>query len=277
MISIQLQRFFLVTTCLFWVCPSCAGPKSAHQNLAGEGGTRTGAITPPKYNDLILQAIKKMPEGGGYETSSRAAKGLRYSMVFRDEKLVVNARHAVPSYCSGATYLAFLYAIKDAEKSGLVKLSRSNALALLARGQADGTGIWGRWNANGPGVARLFYETGMGVNFESWNQARPGDFMKIFWNEHIGQKEFGHLVIYQGTFKSKDDTEWVRFWSSNQPGGYGSKSVPIEKVKWAIFSRLTNLSEVNQVSEIKAKDIYLEQLLKNPSSRSEVRRMTGMP
>jgi hypothetical protein len=36
----------------------------------------------------------------------------------------------------------------------------------MIRGQRDGEGIWGRWNANGPGTARLFHEMNLGENFE---------------------------------------------------------------------------------------------------------------
>jgi hypothetical protein len=33
---------------------------------------------------------------------------------------------------------------------------------IISSSQRDGAGIWGRWNANGPGTARLFYELGLG-------------------------------------------------------------------------------------------------------------------
>jgi hypothetical protein len=78
---------------------------------------------------------------------------------------------------------------------------------LLIRGQGDGVGIWGRWNANGPGTARLFEELHLGKNFTSFEEARPGDFMKIFWNDNIGGTESGHSVIYlgRGSPKEKED------------------------------------------------------------------------
>ncbi|NWK57088.1 hypothetical protein HW115_15810 [Verrucomicrobiaceae bacterium N1E253] len=237
---------------------------------------RMGAqIVKPNFNQLVLQGIRKMPKGGGYETSRRAAMGIRYSMVYRDNQLVVNARHAVPSYCSGATYLAFLYAVKEAERKGYLKLSQSDAIALLARGQQDGVGVWGRWNANGPGTAVFFHETGIGKNFESYQGAKPGDFMKIFWTDEIGKKEFGHSVIYLGSFR-KDGAHWVKFWSSNQKQGYGEKSVPASKIKWAIFSRITDIRKVGNVDRISKKNTFLADMLTKSYSQKDVRKKAGM-
>jgi hypothetical protein len=72
----------------------------------------------------------------------------------------------------------------------------------------DGESLWGRWNANGPGTARLFYELGLGRNFTSFSAARPGDFLKIFWTDAVGKNENGHSVIFLGLERW---TEWKRF------------------------------------------------------------------
>lgn len=232
-------------------------------------------LVTPNYNSLVLKAIKTMPKGGSYAVSRDAAIGLKRSMVFRDGRLVVNAKHAKPSYCSGATYLAFLYTVKAAEEKGMLKLSEAEAKALLARGQADGSGVWGRWNANGPGTARFFHETGIGRNFESYEQARPGDFMKIFWSNEIGKKEFGHSVIYLGSYE-KDGQKWVKFWSSNKPSGYGEKSVLASSIKWVIFSRITNIRKVGKVDSIAASDKFLHSMLSQSYTQANVRQKTGM-
>ncbi|MDB4055432.1 hypothetical protein N9496_05525 [Akkermansiaceae bacterium] len=229
----------------------------------------------PNFNALVLSAITKMPKKGSYATNRDAAIGLRRSMVYRDGKLVVNAKHALPSFCSGATYLAFLYTVKEAENKGLVKLNQTSAVKLLARGQADGNGVWGRWNANGPGTAGLFHETGIGINFESYERARAGDFMKIFWNDEIGKKERGHSVIYLGR-DQRDGETWVRFWSSNQPGGYGEKAVPISKIKWAIFSRITRPQNVAKIYSLPASNKFLAEMLSKSFTVDEVRREVGI-
>ena len=229
----------------------------------------------PNFNQLVLDAIKKMPQGGGYAVSRAAAAGLKKSMVYRGGGLVVNAKHATPSYCSGATYLAFLYAVKEAERRRYIRLTGTDARALLARGQADGVGVWGRWNANGPGTARFFYETGMGRNFESYNEACPGDFMKVFWSDEIGRKEFGHSVIFLGVYE-KGGEHRVKFWSSNQPGGYSVKSVPLSKIKWAIFSRITDIRKITRVDQIKARDTFLAEMLTKSFTPAEVRKKVGI-
>ena len=84
---------------------------------------------------------------------------------------------------------------------GDLRLNDETLDQLMIRGQRDGAGIWGRWNANGPGTARLFYELGLGRNFDDFEAAQPGDFMKIFWSEEVGRAEHGHSVIYLGMEK----------------------------------------------------------------------------
>ena len=229
----------------------------------------------PNFNALVLSAISKMPKKGNYATTRDAAIGLRRSMVCRNGKLVVNAQHAQPSFCSGATYLVFLYALKEAENKRLVKLNQTSAVKLLARGQADGFGVWGRWNANGPGTAGLFYETGIGINFESYDRAQPGDFMKIFWNDEIGKKERGHSVIYLGRDQKEGET-WVRFWSSNQPGGYGEKAVPVRKIKWTIFSRITRPQNVTKVSSLPTSNEFLADMISKSFTINAVRKKVGI-
>ena len=75
---------------------------------------------------------------------------------------------------------------------------------LIIRDQRDGEGIWGRWNANGPGTARLFHELGLGSNFDNFDQAKPGDFMKIFWSRQVGKSEHGHSTIFLGMENRSD-------------------------------------------------------------------------
>ncbi len=234
------------------------------------------AAPPPDFNQLVLNAIKKMPRGGGYSVNRMASAGLRRSMVVRENgELVVNAKHAKPSYCSGATFLVFLYAIQEAERKKYLRLVPAAAWSLRARGQQDGVGVWGRWNANGPGTASLFHETKLGRNYESYADARPGDFMKIFWTDEIGRKEFGHSVVFLGVYQ-KRGVKMVKFWSSNQPGGYGEKSVPMSKIKWAIFSRVTDISKVNRVHRIKQKDPFLASMLTKSYTRAQIRKKVGM-
>jgi hypothetical protein len=227
------------------------------------------------FNAIVLEQIRNMPQGGGYATTREAHQALNSAVDVSPLGLRVESSKAQPSYCSGATYLLFLKTLVAAEKQGLCPPGFSSSEYLLPQAMPDGVGIWGRWNANGPGTARLFHELGLGKNFTAWEQARPGDFMKIFWSSDVGKKERGHLVVFLGT-ETKDGVEHVRFWSSNKPGGYGEKSVPKSKVAAAIFSRLENPSNMQRAASMPKKDTYLASLLTHESSLSEALQKSGV-
>ena len=194
-------------------------------------------MAPGRFNDLILEQVRKMPVGGRYSASRIATIRLQSAAHFESGKFFVLPDAASPSYCSGATYLVFMKTIEVLRAQGSLNLDHATLESLMIRGQRDGHGIWGRWNANGPGTARLFHEMDLGQNFDDFDEAQPGDFMKIFWSPEVGRAEHGHSVIYLGMEK-KAGLDHVRFWSSNIPAGYGEKSVPRTKIIHAIFSRL---------------------------------------
>ena len=146
---------------------------------------------------------------------------------------------------------------------------------MIRENQKDGVGIWGRWNANGPGTARLFHELGLGRNFTDFAQAQPGDFMKIFWNQNVGKRESGHSVIFLGT-TNHPDGEYVRFWSSNIGMGYGEKEVPRSKIAYAIFSRLETPANLTRIHDVPAVDAYLASLLRKKSNFAEARQKCGI-
>lgn len=227
-------------------------------------------------NQVVLQQIKTMPSGGGYATNLAAHQGLANSVKATDP-VQINPVSASPGYCSGATYLVFLKTLAASQK-----LSPETWQQLVPRLRPDGTdtlpdgeSLWGRWNANGPGTARLFYELGLGENFTDFSQARPGDFMKIFWTDAVGKKESGHSVIFLGETKV-DGVDSIRFWSSNQPGGFGEKTIPRAKIARAIFSRLEHPEKISRWSTLPARDAYLASLLKTESSFAEAKKMSGI-
>ena len=153
-------------------------------------------------------------------------------------------------------------------------INGSLADSLAIKGQPDGVGVWGRWNANGPGTACLFHELGIGRNFSSFEEAKPGDFMKIFWSDAVGRREHGHSVIYLGK-GLKDGIEMVRFWSSNIPNGYGEKSVPRTRIAKAIFSRLEYPAKIEQALTLPPRNRFLSSLLSADSSFSEALAQSG--
>lgn len=226
-------------------------------------------------NTLVLEAVRSMPSGGQYAING-LAKGKLMEAVRADERgLFLKPAAAQPSFCSGATYLVLLRTLELVAKRGALGLDSATLGALAVKGERDGEGIWGRWNANGPGTARLFHELGLGRNFTAYSEARPGDFMKIFWTNEIGKAERGHSVIYLGT-EIVGGKEHVKFWSSNKPAGYGVKSVPKVEVARAIFSRLEKPSAIAKAREIPVMDRFLAGLLTKRSSMKEVERLCGL-
>jgi hypothetical protein len=226
-------------------------------------------------NGMILRAIQTMPLDGGYSASNVATRALGDAIVATPQTVAIDATRAMPSYCSGATYLVFLRVCQELIQEGKLTLDPATLQALRVTGQRDGEGIWGRWNANGPGTARLFFELGLGKNFTEWEQALPGDFMKIFWTTEIGQRERGHSVIFLGT-ETEAGVDYVRFWSSNQGRGYSEKRVERKKVPFAIFSRLEHPANISGLRAVQARDAWLGDLLVARSSQGEVRAKCGM-
>jgi hypothetical protein len=227
-------------------------------------------IAPGNFNELILQQVQKIPQGGRYSASRVATIKLQSSAHFESGIFSVLPNAPYPSYCSGATYLVFIKTIEALQEQ--LHLNYATLESLMIRGQRDGEGIWGRWNANGPGTARLFHELDLGRNFDNFAQARPGDFMKIFWSPEVGRDEHGHSVIFLGLEK-KEGVDHVRFWSSNIPAGYGEKSVPRTKIVHAIFSRLEAPRNLGRA--LPTVDKYLASLLSGRSSYKEAREKCG--
>jgi hypothetical protein len=224
-------------------------------------------------NDLVLQQVNRMPKGGRYSVSHFAKIRLQSSAHFESGKFFIVP--AGPSFCSGATYLVFIRTIEALRERGQLSLDYSTLERLIIRDQHDGEGVWGRWNANGPGTARLFHELGLGRNFDNIDQAKPGDFMKIFWSRAVGRNEHGHSTIFLGT-ENRPDGQYVRYWSSNVPSGYGEKSVLRSKIAYAIFSRLETPANLARITSAPFVDTYLASLLRSRSSISEAGAKCGL-
>ena len=227
------------------------------------------------YDSLILEQIKEMPQGGRYSVSHFAKIRLQSSAHFESGKFFILPSQASPSFCSGATYLVFIRTIEALRARSQLQLDYSTLERLIIRDQRDGEGIWGRWNANGPGTARLFHELQLGRNFDNFDQAKPGDFMKIFWSRKVGKNEHGHSTIFLG-MENRPDGQYVRYWSSNIPSGYGEKSVPRSKIAYAIFSRLQAPANLARIGNTPVVDTYLASLLRSRSSIAEASAKCGL-
>jgi hypothetical protein len=259
---------FLLLIAPFIMCPT-----------AGQAQTTNALVdtSPAPYNALVLEEIRTMPALGGYSADHQASVKLGSAVSLGGSSgLRIEAARAQPSYCSGATYLVFLKVINALVARGVLPAGDTFLAPFLITGQRDGQGVWGRWNANGPGTARLFYELGLGPNFTDFAAAQPGDFMKIFWSDAVGRREHGHSVIYLGT-ERVGGVDSVHFWSSNLHVGYSEKSVPRAGIKAAVFSRLTKPQKLDQAAALGARpDPYLASLLSADSSFAEVRRECGL-
>ena len=224
----------------------------------------------PPLNQYVLWAVNQMPNGGGYLASKKAILSLQKGVALSDQGIEIKPKVASPSFCSGATYFVFLKVVDKLIENGSLNLTGKQRWEFLKIDEVpDGHGVWGRWNANGPGTAMLFTELKCGKNFTSYDHALPGDFMKIWWTEEIGGKERGHLVVYLGAIM-KNGKKHIRFWSSNIPGGYGEKVVPRTDIKHVLFSRFENHRQLAKAGSLPENNRFLEDMLRKSFAWKQV-------
>lgn len=216
-------------------------------------------------NAEVLTAIKSMPSGGGYEASQAAVDRLAASVKLENGVITQNTKAAGKSFCSGATYLVFLRVIEKLRLRSPNFLPAEKLSRFANLGVDDGEETFGRWNANGPGTAKLFADLDCGVNFTSYAHARSGDFLKMWWTEAIGGKERGHLVVYL----SQTPTT-LTYWSSNIPNGYGKKTVEKSKIKHHLFSRFTTPKNLPNATRLSKKDPFLADMLRKDFTWAQV-------
>jgi hypothetical protein len=250
--------------------------KKAKKEASADATPEPSPLETAPWNDAIITALEKLPLGGGYATTLVARDALQSAVAWEDGRPALRPALAQPSFCSGATYLVWLVALAQQQRAAQFKLSPEVWRALIVEGQGDGEGVWGRWNANGPGTARLFQETGIGTNFTDIQKAKAGDFLKIFWNESIGAAEKGHSVIFASTGMENGE-ETVSFWSSNLPGGYGNKTVARSKIKRMVFSRLEHPERLDAVLGLPPRDGFLSSLEEKSVSPAEAAKAIGLP
>lgn len=259
--------------------------------------------TAQDINALILKKIEAMPAGGHYASYRKdLPEEKRFDDLYatvetlgealevdRKGRLEVKPKRAYPgSFCSSATWLLFCDVIAELQRDGVVPADPRLSQELAAvgdkteviHGKLDGVGLFGHWNADGPGTAVLFHRLGLGRNFLGYENAKPGDFLKIFWNEHIGKGERGHLVVYLGENESGDA---IRVWSSNLENGdgssgYGTMWVEKSRIHRALFSRLEhpeNLVRWLDFSKAEKTSDYLVRIRQTGSNEAEMREVTG--
>ncbi len=239
-------------------------------------------IAKSSFNDVLLKAMRQLNQGGGYSVKQDASDLLKASIFVDNEgalKIVMSEKG--PTFCSGATYLAFLKAIENSKLTLAEGVpAKLRAVNEQEKWLNDGHGFWGRWNANGPGTAMAVKELDLGINFrdDGFYQAKAGDFLKIFWTEEVGKKEKGHSVIFTRVIPKNAKGSKIKkvcYWSSQGKVGIGEDCAEREKIKNMIFSRITKPWNINKVSNLSEVNDYLAGLLKNESSFEEAVKLTG--
>ncbi|MBL7666274.1 MAG: hypothetical protein JNM93_14150 [Bacteriovoracaceae bacterium] len=235
-----------------------------------------------QIQNWIFESMKEIPLEGGYELTLRPAQKLRDAFYFginstnQPWQLNIRIDTAKPSYCTTATYLVFYKTLQKFWKWNEETPSLTTLLKLKPEAEDDGIGLWGRWNSNGPGTSKFFHDAKIGINFDDIKQARAGDFLKIFWNEHVGKYERGHSVIFLG-LEVVDGKEMIRYWSSNKgTRGYGEQVIPRTDAIRTLFSRLTFPQDIKNIEELTQTDEYLKSMLTTVSNWDEVRKLTGI-
>jgi hypothetical protein len=194
------------------------------------------------YNYAVLEGIDKVQAstngGGGYFIGIKAIpteSPIGYPLSLFGLSLLDPPR--TTSYCSGASYTAFIEGMNlifpDGHKQ--ITLDRFESLRMQEPDggrREDEMKFWGKWNDDGYGSHyALVQYSGMGEEILP-NQARPGDFMNISWTNGGG-----HSVVFLGWIQGeKPNSPGIAFWSS-QPGTnglgdvYSENSDRIAKVK----------------------------------------------
>ncbi|MEI7576297.1 MAG: hypothetical protein WCK51_05340 [Armatimonadota bacterium] len=199
----------------------------------------------PEPNRAVLHAVDIVqstePEGGGYFIGVKAdppESPIGYRVTFFDRPLLDPPRCS--SYCSGASYAAFMTALDLLLESSRLTLSEDVLEAVRMQEpnggrREDTVKLYGWWNADGPGS---FYAlcgfSQMGVRV-SPKDALPGDFCNINW-----VKGPGHSVVFLGWEKTAEGEPGMRFWSSQaSTNGLGDKTVAVSSISGFVFTRLT--------------------------------------
>lgn len=199
----------------------------------------------PAYNRKVLRGVKVVqahaPDGGGYFTGLKAVppeSPIGYPLKLFGAPLLVPPRST--SYCSGATYSAFIEALNLIFPDGAARLSTERAEAMRmqepdASRRDDGVKFWGYWNSDGFGSQyALVQYSGMGEEVPP-EKARPGDFMNI--SRKSGS---GHSVVFLGWTRSEGEKA-VRYWSSQKAtNGINPQVEKLSVIKELKVVRLTH-------------------------------------
>lgn len=239
--------------------------------------TKQHSNTDKDYNDLVLKVLnEQMPVGGAYpefhpEGKTLDEKWIEFLKVITGLEAAINSEASQKGdqkllivqpelnkefgFCSQAIYLLLVATFAELQKQGIIPQDPELVKAItyigephdvIIYGGMDGKGMFGHINSIGPGLNAMWRKADLGYMHNSFMQAKPGDFAKIFWTYTISKGEMGHVVLFLGI---ETQIRWgipirgVRIWSCNGKdefcgGGYSQKWYPLAKVKRIVFCRL---------------------------------------
>lgn len=227
---------------LLLLANAAATQAPAPQNL---GHFRTYRDQAVGFNRYVLMGIDRVQatamDGGGYFIGVRAVPAespVGYNLTLGAHELLAAPR--CTSYCSGASYAAFIEGLGLWLRHNPLDIAPDRA-ELLRMQEPDGgrredeTKVWGWWNADGPGSHfALVQLTGAGERIAP-KDAMPGDFMNISW-----RKGPGHSVVFLAWEANAEGKRGVRFWSSQKStNGLGDLWVPLDSIKTCVITRAT--------------------------------------
>ena len=153
------------------------------------------------YNYYVLEGIDIVQatamDGGGYfigKNDVPTESPLGYPIKLFGKPILDPPR--TTSYCSGASYGAFIEALNLIFPDGAEKISDDRYEAIRMQEpdggrREDEIKYWGKWNDDGYGSHfALVQYSGMGTEIKP-KDALPGDFMNISW-----KKGAGHSVVF---------------------------------------------------------------------------------
>lgn len=201
------------------------------------------------YNRYILRAIDKIQgqaiNGGGYYTNKKdksKESPIGYPLKIFNLPLIKPQR--TTSYCTGATFAAFIEALNLLYPNGGTRLTpdRYEALRMQEVNDArrkDFVKVWGNWNTQWGAQYVMIKYLQMGKTV-SQKEARPGDFINILF-----KGGGGHSAIFLGWYKNENGETQLLYWSSQpETNGISDHSVPFSKISKLAIVRLTNPGKI---------------------------------
>jgi hypothetical protein len=216
------------------------------------------------YNKYILKAIDKIQGrtmgGGGYYTNPKNKSKecpIGYELKIFNRPLIKPLRKS--SYCTGATYSAFIEALNLIYPEGETMLTQDRYEALRMQEmngsrREDFVKVWGNWNTQWGAQYVLVNYLEMGKMVDQM-EARPGDFVNILF-----KKGRGHSAIFLGWYRNESEEKQLMYWSSQpETSGISDYMVPANKIAKLAIVRLIHPGKIFTFDVTKSIDFKNEE------------------